>query len=105
MGHAIGDQGGGDAFALGTLENFRQSSADAFDMRLELGGAASATFVAGVDDAAGVDGVVRGIQTSTTLLFIRQVGAGQLVVGGAADDPAFQAVKGVFIDGAAQRAG
>ena len=57
--HAVGNRGGGRAFTLGALEDFRQGRANVFDMRLELRGAATGALVADIDDAAGIDRVVR----------------------------------------------
>ena len=104
-GHAVGDGGGGRALALGALEDLRQGRADAFDMRLELGGAAAGALVADIDDAAGVDRVIRRIQAFAATQGLGQAGIGQLVVGGAGDDRRAQRFEGLWVDDGAEGAG
>ena len=73
-GHAVGNRRGGRAFTFGALEDFRQGRADAFDMCLELGRAATGALVADVDDAAGVDRVIRRVQAFTAPQQLGQAG-------------------------------
>src|SRR3990167_5632796 len=105
QGQAVGDLGGAAAVGRGALEDLLQGVAYAFDMRLELRSAATGALVADIDNAAGVDRIIRRVQALVATQGFRQAGIGQLVVGGPGDNRRAQDFQGLQVDDAAHGAG
>src|SRR5690625_2879891 len=105
LGHAVGGLPGRDAVALGDLEDAAQVVVDGAHHAHGAFAVVAVDFQRHVHHAAGIDGVVRRIQHAATGQLVADLVGGQLVVGRAADDLGLDAIDGIFVDGAAQRAG
>ena len=62
-------------------------------------------FIGDLNDAAGVDDIIGGVQDAETPEFLAVVVAPQLVVGGAGDDLGAELAQRGVVDDGAQRAG
>lgn len=105
FGQFVRHPGGGAFFGLGVGVDFRQAGANVRQVRGD-GGQFGATVLEGdVDQAAGVDHVVGGVEDAPCFQLIGVVQVGQLRAGGTGDGGAAQLADALAVEYGAQAAG
>src|SRR4051812_4032747 len=84
-GQLIGQLAGGAAGGAGALGDLADGVVDAAGLDARLFSVVARELLGDVDEAAGVDGVVGGVEDAAALKFVVEVGVLKLVVGGSGD--------------------
>ena len=106
FGEEVGGLGGGDVIVGGLFQDALDGVVDSLGLLAGEGFVVvHADFAGSVDDAAGVDDVVGGVEDAASDEGFGVVGGVQLVVGAAGDDAALEAGNGVGVEDAAEGVG